>query len=190
MNSVINGSFISALSDCTFSSAVVWKNSSLPFLWQLCSLQSSLMHLTERRAEDLPVDVPVTGSGGQPFDLCLTTSEWGAAETNWGKNVSRTVCVPDLQSLAVFCNTACGKQIQAKAAFCFGGIWASPWSAGQDTRDHRDVGCFFFPRTRVGRCIIVAFKLGCVRVVWLMPNFVNGSSKKKLAALTISSSIE
>lgn len=34
------------------------------------------------------------------------------------------------------------KWMQAKAAFCSGGIRIPPWSVGQDASHHTDVGCF------------------------------------------------
>lgn len=73
LNSVIYGGFIPAFGHCTVSSAALWKLQPWPFLWQLCSLQRSLMYLTAGGQKHLPVDVPVTGRGGQLFGLCLAT---------------------------------------------------------------------------------------------------------------------
>lgn len=63
----------------------------------------------QEEQKHLPVDVPVTGSGGQRCGQCSAIFIWWAAETNWWKNVSQSPCVSDLQSLDVCCNTFCGE---------------------------------------------------------------------------------
>lgn len=60
-----------------------------------------------------------------------------------GEKVSHRPCVCLIYRASVSFATLAGeKQMQAKAAFCFGGVRVSLWSVGQDAVHHIDSDCF------------------------------------------------